>query len=104
MQYWIIEDKTFYAINIGANMVISSQKFFKEARYRYVVPIFLIQWFELQATRAKYEGRTHDEAWHLLKAGDWNESHQILLRNVAPDAIINGMINFLNNFLKVYLW
>ena len=41
IQYWIIEDKTFYAINIGANMVISSRKFFKAARYRYVVPIFL---------------------------------------------------------------
>ena len=40
MQYWIIEDKTFYAINIAANMVISSQKFFKADRYRYVVPIF----------------------------------------------------------------
>ena len=43
-----------------------------------------------QAVRAKYEGRSHDEAWHLLKAGRWNESHQILLRHVAPDAIING--------------
>ena len=41
IQYWIIEDKTFYGINIGSNMVISSQKFFKAARYRYVVPIFM---------------------------------------------------------------
>ena len=40
IQYWIIEDNTFYAINIAANMVISSQKFFKADRYRYVVPIF----------------------------------------------------------------
>ena len=40
IQYWIIEDKTFYAINIAANMVISSRKFFKADRYRYVVPIF----------------------------------------------------------------
>ena len=40
IQYWIIEDKTFYAINIGANMVISNQKFFKAARYRYIIPIF----------------------------------------------------------------
>ena len=40
IQYWIIEDKTFYAINIARNMVISSQKFFKADRYRYVVPIF----------------------------------------------------------------
>ena len=31
--FWIIEDKTFYAIYIGANMVISSGKFFEEARY-----------------------------------------------------------------------
>ena len=28
IQYWIIENKTFYAINIGANMVISSRKLF----------------------------------------------------------------------------
>ena len=40
IQYWIIEDKTFYAINIGPNMVISSQKFFKAARYKYVIPNF----------------------------------------------------------------
>ncbi len=45
--------------------------------------------------RAQYEGRPHDEAWHLLKAGRWNESHKILLRHVAPDAVINGMLNFL---------
>ena len=42
IQYWIIEDKTFYAINIGPNMVISGLKFFKAARYSYVVPIFFL--------------------------------------------------------------
>ena len=43
--------------------------------------------------RAQYEGRPHDEAWHLLKAGRWNESHKILLRHVAPDSVINGMLD-----------
>ena len=50
MQYWIIEDKTFYAINIAANMVISSRKFFKADRYRYVVPIFLDTSYKLLVT------------------------------------------------------
>ena len=46
----------------------------------------------LQARRAKYEQRNHDEAWHLLKAGHWNESHRALLKHVAADAIINGRL------------
>ena len=44
-----------------------------------------------QARHARASGRHHDEAWHLLKAGHWNESHHCLLTNVASDAIINGI-------------
>lgn len=44
-----------------------------------------------KALRAKHEGKTHEEAWHLVKAGHWNASHTVILKNIAPDAIINGI-------------
>lgn len=44
----------------------------------------------LQALRARYIGEPYDEAWHLLKAKHWDESHKVLLQHIAADAIING--------------
>lgn len=43
-----------------------------------------------QALRASYEGLPAEEAWHLLKAGQWNRSHTIVLRHLAADDIIHG--------------
>ena len=45
----------------------------------------------LQAIRGRSERRYEHEAWHLQKAGLLNESHDIILKHIAPDAIINGM-------------
>ena len=44
----------------------------------------------MQALRALYEVRHHDRAWHLLKAGHWNDSHSVIIEHLAADAIING--------------
>ena len=44
----------------------------------------------LQALRARYEGRTREEAFHLVKARHWGMGHNVILRSLASDAIING--------------
>ena len=44
----------------------------------------------LQALRARYETCPHDEAWHLLMSGHWNEGHRVILLHIAPETIING--------------
>ena len=44
----------------------------------------------LQALRARYEGRTREEAFHLVKARHWSLGHNVILRSLASDAIING--------------
>lgn len=58
------------------------------------------QWiFKAKALRAKSEGKLHDQAWYLLKAGLWNQSHDIILKHIAPDAIINENYAHLKKFL-----
>ena len=51
--------------------------------------------------RARVENEPHEEAWHLLKANQWNESHQVMLRHLAADAIINGMLPHLNSSISI---
>jgi len=45
----------------------------------------------LQAIRAGAERNCIAEAFHLLKAKKWNQSHSVVMQHVAPDAIVNGM-------------
>lgn len=52
--------------------------------------IRLFCYFTFQALKARYENKPHDEAWHLLKSCHWNESHKVILKHIASDAIING--------------
>ena len=50
-----------------------------------------VEWIHhAKAVRALYEGRERDEAWHLLRAGCWNDCHTVLIKKIAADAIING--------------
>ena len=43
-----------------------------------------------QALRSRYEGRTREEAFHLVKARHWSLGHNVVLRSLVSDAIING--------------
>ncbi|XP_069129368.1 nuclear pore complex protein Nup98-Nup96-like isoform X2 [Argopecten irradians] len=52
-----------------------------------------------KAMRARFENRPHDEAWHLLKSGHWNDSHRVVLKHIAADAIINENHDYLRKFL-----
>lgn len=58
------------------------------------------QWIHhAKALRARYEDRPRDEAWHLMKAGLWNRSHEIVLKYLAADAIIHENFDYLKQFL-----
>lgn len=48
------------------------------------------EFVSLQALRARYEGRPREEAFHLVKARHWSLGHNVILRSLASDAIING--------------
>ncbi|XP_060070181.1 nuclear pore complex protein Nup98-Nup96-like isoform X2 [Ylistrum balloti] len=52
-----------------------------------------------KAMRARFENRPHEEAWHLLKSGHWNDSHRVVLKHIAADAIINENHDYLRKFL-----
>ncbi|XP_071485377.1 nuclear pore complex protein Nup98-Nup96-like [Diadema antillarum] len=54
---------------------------------------------DAKALRALYEGREREEAWHLLRAGRWNDCHQVLIKKIAADAIINESYGFLKGVL-----
>jgi len=45
----------------------------------------------LQAIRAGAERNRIAEAFHLLKAKKWNQSHSVVMQHIAPDAVVNGM-------------
>ena len=50
----------------------------------------LIGVHSLQALQARYEGRSREEAFHLVKARHWSLGHNVVLRSLVSDAIING--------------
>merc|ERR1712002_1260560 len=70
------------------------EKFLSEKLF---IPPFWIH--EAKACHAHATEQTHEEAWHLLKAYLWNDSHQILMKYVASDAIIDEDYKYLKRFL-----
>ncbi|XP_069748351.1 nuclear pore complex protein Nup98-Nup96 isoform X2 [Narcine bancroftii] len=58
------------------------------------------QWIhDAKSLRAHREGDIHKEALHLMEAGRWNQCHQLVVRHLASDAIINENYSYLNYFL-----
>ncbi|XP_048244213.1 nuclear pore complex protein Nup98-Nup96-like isoform X2 [Haliotis rufescens] len=53
-----------------------------------------------KAIKARSENKYHDEAWHLLKAAQWNEGHKVILAHIAADAIINENFAYLRRYLE----
>ncbi|KAL4230158.1 Nuclear pore complex protein Nup98-Nup96 [Mactra antiquata] len=53
-----------------------------------------------KALRANYEGNHKEEAYHLLKAGKWNKSHDVIMKHIASDAIIHEQYDYLLDFLE----
>ncbi|KAK3588728.1 hypothetical protein CHS0354_019194 [Potamilus streckersoni] len=73
---------------------LSKENFLKE---KLKIPV---EWIHhAKALRARHEGKPQDEAYHLLKAGLWNQSHMIIIEHIAPDAIISENYDYLLKFL-----
>ena len=53
-----------------------------------------------KATRAAFEGSYGSQAWFLIKANDWNAAHSVIVKEIAPDAIIGDNYDFFYELLK----
>ena len=40
------------------------------------------------------------QAWFLLSAESWNEAHEVIVKKIAPDAIINQDYEFFFSLLE----
>ena len=59
-----------------------------------------IKWlYEAKATKARSLKLIDEEAWYLLKAGDYNRAHTLVIDTIAPNAIINEDHKYLQQFL-----
>lgn len=54
---------------------------------------------EAKATRARTLGLVDEEAWYLLKAGDLNAAHTLIVDTIAPNSIINEDHEYLLGYL-----
>lgn len=37
-----------------------------------------------------YDGKVEQQVWNLIKAQQWNASHEVIMEKLAAKAIING--------------
>lgn len=64
-----------------------------ESREEFLVKHLKIpeQWInESKAVLARSLDMTEEEAWYLIKAGNLDRAHKLLIDTIAPNAIING--------------
>nr|CAD7197115.1 unnamed protein product [Timema douglasi] len=52
-----------------------------------------------KATLALVHNRYKDAAWYMINAGLWKESHQIIMKHIAADAIANENYKYLEELL-----
>ena len=43
-----------------------------------------------QALRSRYDGKVEEQVWNLIKAQQWNASHEVIMSQLAARAIVNG--------------
>ncbi|XP_063162102.1 nuclear pore complex protein Nup98-Nup96 [Candoia aspera] len=56
--------------------------------------------YEAKALWARRQGDKPREALYLFKAGHWNQCHQLVVRHLASDAIVNENYTYLKGFLE----
>ncbi|XP_071847086.1 nuclear pore complex protein Nup98-Nup96-like isoform X3 [Apostichopus japonicus] len=56
---------------------------------------------QAKALRALYENKPHDRACQLQQAGQWNDCHRVVMRDIAADCIINENYTYLRSYLDV---
>ncbi|RDD45950.1 Nuclear pore complex protein Nup98-Nup96 [Trichoplax sp. H2] len=55
---------------------------------------------EAKALRAKYNGLLKEEAFHLLKAKQWQAAHNVIINDLAADCILEGDTKYLRKILE----
>ncbi|CAL4157099.1 unnamed protein product, partial [Meganyctiphanes norvegica] len=55
--------------------------------------------FEAKATVARSLHMMDDEAWYLLKSGNFNRAHKLIVDTIAPSAVINEDHEYLHRYL-----
>jgi nuclear pore complex protein Nup98-Nup96 len=59
-----------------------------------------VSWIaEAKATRAGSERNYKDEAWYLIKAAKFNRAHRVVVKKIAPDAVVDDDYEFLHALL-----
>ncbi|XP_042235081.1 nuclear pore complex protein Nup98-Nup96-like isoform X2 [Homarus americanus] len=54
---------------------------------------------QAKATKARSLNMVDEEAWYLLKAGEYNRAHMLIVDTIAPNSIINEDHEYLLGFL-----
>jgi len=52
-----------------------------------------------KAVLARAKGRPRDRALHLIQAESWTEAHTVIVKEIAPDAIISQEYHYLQSLL-----
>jgi len=55
---------------------------------------------EAKAVYASTVGNYGDQAWYLIQARLWNAAHDVTVKKIAPDAIINDNYSYLHDLLQ----
>ncbi|KAK6637009.1 hypothetical protein RUM43_010680 [Polyplax serrata] len=56
--------------------------------------------YRSKATLAVSLSRYHDAAYYLIQAREWNEVHQIIIKHIAADAVVNENYDYLRDLLE----
>ncbi|XP_052829628.1 nuclear pore complex protein Nup98-Nup96 isoform X1 [Octopus bimaculoides] len=73
-------------------------------RESFIIERFFIpkQWVHYaKAIRAQYHNMYNQMAWHLIKAEKYNKAHEIILKHIAPYAVINDEYHHLKYLLEL---
>ncbi|XP_068236847.1 nuclear pore complex protein Nup98-Nup96-like isoform X2 [Palaemon carinicauda] len=55
--------------------------------------------YEAKSIKARVLNMVDEEAWYLLKAGDYNRAHMLIIETIAPNSIVNEDHDYLQGYL-----
>ncbi|KAK7077511.1 Nuclear pore complex protein Nup98-Nup96 [Halocaridina rubra] len=89
-------------IDVGKDTEYNSQYAIKE---QFVIEELHIpqKWIhQSKAIKARVLNLIDEEAWYLLKAGDYNRAHMLIVDTIAPNSIINEDHEYLQSYLDLF--
>lgn len=108
-KYFPLSDESDSCINTlragtGSGKETQSYKSQKSQTFNFLVEKLKIpkEWIhEAKALKAKYHGRSVLEIVCLIDAKRFNVAHKLIIRHLAPEAIVDGKHKFLTNLLSL---